>query len=65
MQKQQHKRQQGQTPETSTSDFKQDEKAAQDKWEKEKDSISGVDKKIEHKLEKGDLNPEDTQNLGD
>ena len=53
------------TPENLVPDFKADEAKANEAWNQERDIVSGVNKKIEKKLEKGNLKPEDIQNLGD
>jgi len=52
-------------PNDATEKFDRAEQDASKQWEKEKDIVSGVDKKIENKLEDGTLNPGDIENLGD
>lgn len=43
--------------------FKKEEDKAEQKWEKVKDEISGVDRSLEKKLEEDTVDPEDLENL--
>ncbi|MDB5202377.1 MAG: hypothetical protein JWQ27_1786 [Ferruginibacter sp.] len=49
---------------SDVANFKKEEQKANKEWEEEKDTVSGVNGKIEKKLEDGTLSAEDLENTG-